>query len=1582
MLELLKELKRLNIKLKLVDNNIKIISIDGKLPNDIVDKIKKEKTNLIEYLKNGAKAKNRIFTPSDFTYKGLTIEEVDSLCKKYDIEDIYRLTPMQEGMLFHAILDPNSQAYFEQFAYRMSCELKVDLVVESLNELFKRHDILRTVFIHKDLQCPVQVVLKNRECGFLFQDIRNLSPDMREQFIKDSKIKDREQGFILDHDVLMRVILIQLGDNEYELIWSNHHILMDGWCLSIINNDFFQIYNSLLNKKEVGLPVVTPFREYIKWLGKIDKKDSLKYWKEYLLDYEEPATIPCKTKNSELFVQRTESIHFSKEVSSKLQSISTDNSVTPNIFLQCAWAIILGKYSCKQDIVFGSVVSGRPSDLLGIESIVGLFINNIPVRVQYSLDEPFSCLLKRVQKSSIESVQHHYISLAEIQSQSLIKQDLIENIIVFENYPIEEQIEKIGNSNEHDRLNLKISNVETYEQTNYNLTISAFLNVEFGVNLNYNSIVYDPHMMARLKVHLENTIIETINNPDVPISAINILSAEEKHQLLYEFNGTQSDCPKNKTIHQLFEEQVEQNLENTALVFDGMDMTYKELNERGNQVASALRDKGVKPNDIVGLMIDRSFELIIGVLGVLKSGAAYLPIDSNYPEERKRFILKESGVKYVLFADKEKNKALELSDGIESINLLSDLILKARNFNLEIVSKETDLLYVIYTSGTTGKPKGVMLDHRNLFNLLDNNKNTNLTFNRVLQFTSISFDVSFQEIFSTLLFGGTLVLISEDDRLDTKKFTEIIQQERIETLFLPTSFTKFIFNQGEGSLTMPESVKHIITAGEQLIVSRQFQDYLKKNKVYLHNHYGPTESHVVTIATLSPDEEIPEIPVIGQPIQNTSIYILDSSKNLLPIGITGELYIGGIQVGRGYYKDTVLTSEKFINHPFKQGERLYRTGDLARWLPNGNIEFLGRIDHQVKIRGYRIELGEIESILSNHENVSESVVLALEKEGEKYLCAYVVLKKDENSESLSEYLRGLLPEYMIPSYIIQLDSLPLTSNGKIDRKSLPSPEYKSVSDYVAPSNTVELKLAEIWSEVLAIPVEKISITESFFSLGGHSLKAILLINRIRKVLEVEVTLSAFMANPTIKYLSLYINGLSVRKYASIRAFEKKEYYPISSVQKRFYFIQNLEPESTTFNTVGAIPISKNFSYDKILSIFNSIIERHDAFRTFFISHNNSIVQRIVDKANITIETCNIKMNEIDEFVSNYRKPFDLSKYPILKIVYFIVEDNNENDYILYNTHHIFTDGQTHQILENDFLKLLNNEKLAPLRLQYKDYSEWQNSKEHRAEIKEKEKYWLDVFKNGIPEINLPTDYPCLEIINWEKDCSNVGMVFDNNYAKKIKKLVDSECVSLYMFFFSAINILLNKISGNNDFVIGSFALGRNIVDLENIVGAFINTLVIRNTLNVDTSYKEFLKNTAQNIVQATENQDYQFDDLVDLLKIKRKPNRDPIFDIMLTLNENNYPLSREEEERLKKHTKVSGKVDLIFELLTYHESIVLSIIYCDKLFLPQTIDRFLSYLKTIIDAVLLDVNVNLSDIKLVEIERISKKERQDVDFDI
>ncbi|NOQ28295.1 MAG: amino acid adenylation domain-containing protein [Bacteroidales bacterium] len=1523
----------------------------------IMNLLENYKKSLLEILNHCTKRTDKVLTPSDFTYKNLSIIEVDKLVKQYEIEDIYKLTPMQEGMLFHAMHDSESFAYFVQMSYLLNSEISVDIMQKSLNELFNRHEILRTVFIYKEVEIPIQIVLKNRECEFNYEDIRHLNLDEKEEYISNYKIKDKKRGFILDQDILLRVSLIQIDNNEYELIWSNHHILMDGWCISIINNDFFEIYNSLLNNRKLKLNSVTPYKEYLKWLDKIDKDSSLQYWKNYLSEYEEQASLPKLSKKGNEFVQQEEHLQLSKEESAKFQKIASGNNVTANTILQTVWAILLGKYSNKEDIVFGSVVSGRPSEIYGVESIVGLFINNVPVRIQFSQDLEFSTLIKRVQNSNLDSETHHYISLAEIQAQSILKQNLIDHIIVFENYPIAEKMENLDNDNE--QLNIQISGVDTFEQTNYNLTISASLSDVLHVDFIYNANIFNSEIIKGLKIHFENVIHHIVSDSEVKISAIDILTESEKQQLLYDFNDTKVDYPKDRTIHQLFEEQVERTPENVAIHCSGEEISYRDLNTKSNQLANYLLSN-VHNKKLIAIMSNRSIDMIVGIFGVLKSGNAYLPLDPKQPFDRNNKILQESQTEVIIVDSNEFS-----FEGLKRVDLRDENIYKENITSVSNTVESSDLAYVIYTSGSTGVPKGVMISHENIVNFVTGMSSIFPEDEKgaILSMTTISFDIFGLELYVPLLKGMPMILAKDQESTEVKLLGSILKNEQVSVLQLTPSRLSLILSD-VNSKDIFEDIKVVLVGGEELPITllTALRD-IYKGKIY--NMYGPTETTIwSTFKDVSKDLALN----IGKPISNTQIYILDNSDKIQPIGVIGELCISGAGLARGYLRNPELTQEKFISHPYKVGERLYRTGDLARWLPDGNIEFLGRIDHQVKIRGFRIELGEIESALLKHENIKESVVLVREENGDKYLCAYIVSKEELNHEELRVYLLEQIPDYMLPSYFVEMESLPLTANGKVNRKALPAPEVKAGDDYMAPSTEMEEKLLEIWSEVLNINKEDISINDSFFSMGGHSLKATILTGKIYKEIGVEFPLREVFSHSTVKSQASRIEKSTKKEFVSIPKAKEQSNYPLSSAQKRLHLLQQFDLTSTVYNMSNIIPLEKEADKSKIEDVFKQLINRHENFRTSFIVADGGSVQIISKNVVFEIEKLSIESTELENTRNKFIRPFDLSQAPLLRVA--IVDIKGEDSLLMIDMHHIISDGTSHTILEKEFQALLSGEELPPLSLQYKDYSEWQNSKEQQEHIKNQEQYWLTKFEGEIPVLNLPSDYvrPSLQ----SHEGATVSFVLSKEETKEIRIFTKENDLTLYMSLLSVFNILLSKLSGQDDIVVGTPIAGRNHADLENVVGMFVNTLSIRNEVKAGETIQEFISSLKQTVFGAYENQNYQFEDLVGNLSVERDASRNPIFDVIINIlnqAEHSGDLSGIDNEN-RIHTKGVSKFDLTLTAIDYGDQILLSFEYCTKLFKAETIDRFIIYFKQILSQL-----ARKPEIKISAIDILSKEEK-------
>ncbi len=1079
------------------------------------------KNNLLEIIDYCCTYAQPELTPSDLTYKDLTISQLDELQARYKIEDIYRLSPLQEGILFHALYDSESLNYFVQFNYGVKGKINLEVLRESLNQLISRHATLRTIFLYEGYDRPIQLVMKEREVDFTFKNIQQeCLSEAPADVLEDYRKKDLTQTFNLEEDALMRITILQTHEDEFEFIWSFHHILMDGWCMGIIINEFGVIYSQMLSGQTVNMPSAISYSEYIKWLEKRDKARSSVYWQNYLTGYDSLATLPKKEFQSEgqFFNQEIIKLQIEKSRTSLLQKVSGKNQVTINTIIQAAWGILLSKYNNTNDVVFGSVVSGRPAEIEGIESIVGLFVNTIPVRITFTDEDYIDDLLKNIQYLAMESEPYHYHPLAEISSKSDLGRNLLDHIVAFENYPIAKELEGLNNIQGKNNRGFEVTNVKIFEQTNYDLTIVVTPGEELSVEFRYNSNKYSKQTINNISKHLNQILEHICSLSNKKIVDLEIVTEEEKCDLLYKFNSTGVNYPKDKTIIDLFEAQVEKTPENIALTFSGSSLTYRELNDKSNQLAYQLRIKNVRPDSIVGLLTHRSFETIIGMLSVLKAGGAYMPIDADYPVERINYLISDSKTKLVLTTNDLKNK---LNSDVDVIILDSKENYSEKTSNPEKINSQNDLCYIIYTSGTTGLPKGVMVEHKNVVRLLFNEKfQFDFGSDDVwTMFHSHCFDFSVWEMYGALLFGGKLIIVPKIIAQEPSEYLNLLKDNKVTILNqTPSAFYNLIqedLESGDKKLQL----KYVIFGGEALKPGKLKEWNKKYPSTKLINMFGITETTVhVTYKEIGLSEIENNISNIGKPIPTLSAYVLDKHLRIIPQGVAGELFVGGDGVARGYLGKEELTKKRFITNPYNIAERLYCTGDLVRILMNGELEYLGRIDHQIQLRGFRIELGEIESQLLNYPLIKDVVVIDREdNEGNVSLCAYLVAEEKVEISGIRAYLSKMLPDYMVPSYFVQLNTLPLTSNGKIDRKALPYPVIDSTESYVAPRNELEKDLTEIWSDVLN--VKKVGITDNFFSLGGDSIVAIRLISAINKTLNTNIKISDLFANQSIADLS-------------------------------------------------------------------------------------------------------------------------------------------------------------------------------------------------------------------------------------------------------------------------------------------------------------------------------------------------------------------------------------------------------------------------------------------------------------------------------
>ncbi|MDQ1353576.1 MAG: hypothetical protein QG657_3882, partial [Acidobacteriota bacterium] len=1556
------------------------------------------------------------FTPSDFTYKGLSIESIKRLVKEYPgIADLYTLSYMQEGMLFHALADEASYSYFEQMSYRLEGELDICIIERSLNQLFKRHDILRTAFVDKDIERPMQVVLKDRAIDFTYRDIRKVGTyEETVRKIEEFKIIDRKRGFDLSRGVLMRVSILQIDKLEYELIWSFHHILMDGWCFGIINNEFFEIYSSYIEKRMYQLPEVKPYRTYIEWLEKQDKEVSARYWENYLDLFEEQTGVP-KTKillNEENnYRNETVSIVFDMEKTATVNRLAVQEHVTLNTVIQTLWGILLGKYNGKTDVVFGAVVSGRPSQLDGVESMVGLFINTIPVRISFEEKMKFHKLLQQVQKEALAGAPHHYCPLAEIQAGTVLNQNLIDHILIFENYPIVKQIEGYGREkNISTKTSLKLANAELFEQTNYDFNVILEGSEQLRIKYQYNGNVYEGTFVERLAKNFSAIFDQVIANQDLEIRELLPLSEEEKSRLLYEFNATEAKYPEDKNIHEFFAEQVVRTPDHIAVFGRGqilpntvnnmfIAITYRELDDRSGCLALSLIMKGVLVNNIVAIMVTRSIEMIIVIMGILKSHGAYLPIDPDYPEDRIYYMLKDSAAKLLVTNRSLAKESKKVKRWGGATYYTEKLLRSSHPYTIlpSYLQNSSNLAYTIYTSGSTGTPKGVMINHRSVANFMKGVTDI-IPFtakDRILSLTTISFDIFGLETLVPLVRGSLVIMGGREEQLNPEMAGIVIEKESISILQVTPSMLQMIMSLPGAAVNL-KILKFLLVGGEAFPAP-----LLEKVRTFvtgkIFNMYGPTETTIwSTVKEVSEGETLN----IGKPITNTTIYILDGAQHLVPIGVPGELYIGGDGLSRGYLNRPELTCEKFVKlptiegycggagsvsfkkNPFVVGGIIYRTGDLARWQPNGNLEFFGRLDHQVKIRGFRIELGEIENRLLNHPGVKDALVMAREEaNGDKYLCAYIISESELVISELRVYLSMILPEYMIPSYFMQLDKIPLTPNGKLDKKALPDPEINDYpgGKYVPPSSKLEGKLVEIWGEVLTLDKEKISVYGNFFQIGGHSLKATTLISKIHKELKVKVPLTELFKTPTIKALADFIRKEKEFKYSSIEPIEKKEYYPLSSAQKRLYILYRMNEQGKEYNIPFVSRLAGEIQKGMLIDVFQELINRHESLRTSFHMIDNQPAQRIHENVEFDIQYFDFTMgitSDTKEAIDHFIRPFDLSKAPLLRIG--LIKESQGQNILMADMHHIVSDGVSMNILLRDFIAVNEGGDLPVLRLQYKDFSDWQNRGREKGVLKDQEAFWLKEFAGEIPVLQLPYDYTRPPIQGYEGN--NISFEIDNETAQKLKDLALIEGVTLYMLLLSAFTIFLSKLGNQEDIVVGSPLAGRSHVDLQNIIGMFVNTLAFRNCPAGEKTFKGFLREVKGKTLRAFENQEYQYDNLVEKVVLNRDVSRNPLFDAMLMLQNMDATGIKNQDLNLStyEYENKIAKFDLTLIGAELKNKLLFAMEYSTQLFKKSTIERFIGYFKKIISAILGDRE---RDRLLSEIEMLPDEEKRRILLD-
>ncbi|CAG0936134.1 nonribosomal peptide synthetase DhbF [Thermoflexales bacterium] len=1523
-----------------------------------------------------------------------------SIPKRADANS-YPISFAQQRMWFIEQLDPGTSAYNISTAIRLTGPLNIAALELSINRVMERHESLRATFTTVN-GTPVQVIHSQLHLTLHVVDWSELAEAEREARIRQAAIEEASSAFDLQQGPLVRATLLRLGAEEYVALLTMHHIVSDGWSLGLLVQEIGAFYEALTNGRPPALAELSiQYSDFAawqrQWLQGEVLDEQLGYWKKQLSGDLPALELPHDRPRPPLpsFRGALHPIRVPAALVQRLERLNREEGTTLFMVVLAAFQTLLYRYTQQDDILVGSPIANR--NRIEIENLIGFFANTLVLRTDLSGNPTFRELLQRVRDVAHETYAHQDVPFEMVVEAVQPTRDLSYNrlfqvVFVLQNAPME-RMELPG---------LVLNPIPIHNGTaKFDLMLQLGEDAAGLVgSFEYSTDLFDAATIARLAEHFQ-TLLESISTqPDRPIADLSLLPVAEQHQLLIEWNETQADYLESASIPQLFEAQVARTPNTVAVVFENQTLTYRELNEQANQLAHHLHTLGVGPDTRVVICVERSVAMVTAVLGVLKSGGAYLPLDPAYPAERLAFMLADSRAPVVLTQTSLVPGLPEYTGHIVCLD--TDWAALSHNsvgqHNPIATAAADNLAYVIYTSGSTGRPKGVAMTHRPLVNLITwQLKNATLAPAKALQFASLSFDVSFQEIFSTWCAGGTLFLTSEDTRHDPLLLLRLLVAQGIERLFLPYVALQQLAETAIQQKIYPTALGEIITAGEQLRITPSIARFFEELKgCRLENQYGPSESHVVTAFSLEGgSQHWPVLPPIGRPIANTQIYVLDAKSQPVPVDVPGELYIGGVNLARGYLDRPELTAERFIPHPFGSAARLYKTGDRARFRADGTLEFLGRVDHQVKIRGFRIELSEIEIILRRHPDIREAVAVVHadpSQEGrpaEQRLVAYLVADPDHVPavSEVQNFLKERLPGYMVPSAYVMLDALPLTPSGKINRRALPVPTNER-SDanaiFVAPRDPFETALADIWGEVLHL--EQMSVHDNFFELGGHSLLATQVLSRIRDSFQVELPVRILFEVPTLAALAERIKAIRQGREGMsldpILPVEHALQMPLSFAQQRLWFLYRLDPSSPAYNVPVALRVQGSLQVKRLELAVGEMVRRHETLRTTFSVVEGQSVQVIAAKPEagrvpiiplVDLQSLPKALQEVEvqRLISEEAlQTFDLVRGPLLRAKLLRLA---ETEHVAFFTmHHIIADGWSLGVFIQEIMALyeaFSHQRSSPLpelAIQYVDFVQWQRQWFQASEVWAAQlSYWKRQLRNSPPALLLPTDRPRPALQTFQGAVQSLTLSRD--LAESLKELSRQAGATLFMTLLAAFQTLLHRYTGQEDILVGTAIANRNRAETEGLIGFFVNTLVLRTDLSGDPTFRALLDRVREVALGAYTHQDLPFEKLIEELQPERDLSRTPLFQVMFDFQ--NAPRPALELSDLKliplKVNYGTAKFDLALFMEETGQSLSATFEYNLALFDAATMTRLLAHFQTLLEDIVAQPDQHLSELTLL-----------------
>ncbi|MEW5930137.1 MAG: amino acid adenylation domain-containing protein, partial [Gemmatimonadota bacterium] len=1491
-------------------------------------------------------------------------------------EDIYPLSPVQEGMVFHDLYAPESGTYVSQYVFTLRGAVDAEVLRRAWEHVLDGCAALRTVFVWEGMAKPVQAVVSRAHLPWEVLDWRDAPAAGRRERMRAYLEAQRVRGFDLLRAPLMRVALVWTGEEEAELVWSHHHLLLDGWSISLVLQDVLTCYDALLRGDAPALPRRRRYRDYIAWLLRQDLGAAEAYWRSSLEGFTTPTPLPTGGPGDvaagepprEGGAERL----LSASATAALQGFAKQHRVTANTLVQGAWALLLSRYAGEDDVVFGAVVTGRPPELPGMEQMIGLFINTLPVRARVDPDAPVDGWLQRLQQQQRDARSYEYSPLSDVQRWSGVGggRPLFETLVAFENHPVEE----MAGAGERAFV---VEGWARMGRSHYPLELMVLPGEQLRLRVEYDAGRIEAPAAERLASHLETVLEGMVAGPRRRLSALSLLRGEERAQVLHAWNATAADYPP-ACLHELVAAQAERTPGAVAVVFEGEALTYAELEARANRLAHHLAGLGVRPETRVGVCAERSAELVVALLGTLKAGGAYVPLDPSYPAERLAYMLADSGVPVLLTQERLLDRLPE--HGARVVCLDRDAACPAGGSAAPpVLRPDPDALaYVIYTSGSTGRPKGAMNAHRGIVNrLLWMQERYGLgAGDVVLQKTPFSFDVSVWEFFWPLLAGARLVLARPEGHRDPAYLSELIEREAVTTLhFVPPMLQAFL---EAGEPARCGTLRRVMCSGEALpyALTERFREALPG--VELHNLYGPTEA-AVDVTHWAAEPRARRVVPIGRPVANTRLYVLDAAGEPAPVGVPGELFLGGVQVGRGYLGRPELTAEKFVPDPFggEAGARLYRTGDRVRWSAEGEVEYLGRIDFQVKVRGFRIEPGEIEAALLGQDGVGEAVVLVREDApGDRRLVGYVVPWEgaELSAETLRARLLERLPEYMVPGAFVALERLPLGPNGKTDRRALPAPHWNGAG-HVAPRTATEEVLAGIWAGVLG--VERVGVEESFFELGGHSLLGMQVVSRVRDAFGAEVPLRALFEAPTVAALAGRIEALRGAAAAPpVERVPRGEPLPLSFAQQRLWLVDRLEPGSAAYNMPGALRLRGALDVAALRASLDALVERHETLRTTFSEAGDGPVQVVHPPAPAALPVLDLRgapdaEAEAERLAGEEAlRPFDLARGPLLRCALLrLAEDDHV---LLFTLHHVVSDGWSMGVLTREvgalYAALSRGEepRLPELPVQYADFAVWQRTRLSGETLEAQVAYWRERLRGAPPLLEVPLDHP--RTADGSARAGVHRFALSAEATRSLRALARREGATLFMTLLAGWQALLARWAGQDEVVVGTPIAGRTRRETEGLIGFFVNLLALRADLSGDPAPAELLRRTREAALDAYAHQDLPFEKLVEELDVVRSLAHTPLFQATFALDR------LEEGERLRLgglavepfggEDRVA-KFDLELSFQEDEEALEGVLQYRAALFEAETVARMAAHLETLLEALAADPRRPLSRVPLL-----------------